>query len=224
VPLLVEMVENQDPLPDAVLVRFPKQRDQDAYRDSRKAAALDALAGIGPEARAAVPALVQSLRQARSSDRLPAWAARALAAVGPEAGEAIPELTRIVRRQDRPTCSAAALALARMGPGAKGAVPALENLARNRGSRVAAAVALWKLDGQVQRPLHIALMTLKGPEEPREERLLAVTLLKEMGPEAKPAVEALAAACDDHDPEVRRAAAEALQRVDAAAAAQAEKR
>jgi HEAT repeat protein len=197
VPFLVEILRSQEPLSDSL--------KEDAY---------EALGQIGPGAKEAVPVLLEALADTKAFGRTSSRVARALGKIGPEARAAIPQLTRLADRGDYDTRPAAALALAQMGPEARMAVPVLERNARDRHMRIAVAYALWKLDDQVDRPVKVAVAVLRHSEELQDRRLLAVSLVKEMGARAKPAVDALVIAANDRDPVLRQAAVEALNQID----------
>jgi HEAT repeat protein len=68
---------------------------------------------------------------------------------------------------------------------------------------------------QLRQRIKLLLANLSSPDE--EDRIRAVEILGEIGPEAKEVVPALIAALNDQDYEVRRSAAEALERMGAAA-------
>src|SRR4029077_616864 len=62
----------------------------DEARDKSNIGAIGALAGIGPEARAAVPVLISLLSDAPSEESY--WATVALGQIGPDAAPAVPRL------------------------------------------------------------------------------------------------------------------------------------
>ena len=82
-----------------------------------------ALQSIGPDAKAAVPALTQALRHDEEEVRL--QAAETLGAIGPDAVASVPALTEALGDNDEDVRSAAAGALEAIGPDANAAVPAL---------------------------------------------------------------------------------------------------
>jgi HEAT repeat protein/S1-C subfamily serine protease len=76
---------------------------------------MQALAKLGPQAKAAVPGLTASLKDADKATKLEAL--KALAAVGPAAKEAVPALTEALKDTDSEVGVAAARALAGLGEG-----------------------------------------------------------------------------------------------------------
>jgi HEAT repeat protein len=93
--------------------------------DYLRDAVAQALGGIGPGAREAVPALIEAARH-RSAQDMPIWA---LGKIGPVTKDVVPFLTRLqeLLRDTSPTVRAAAAGtLGRIGPAAKDAIPALE--------------------------------------------------------------------------------------------------
>jgi len=84
------------------------------------------LSRLGPEAKAAVPALVRALK---SSDTLARQqAALALGRIGPDAGSAVAELSEALNDPEWTVRRQAAQALGLIGTGARSALPALEKL------------------------------------------------------------------------------------------------
>src|SRR5713226_564806 len=83
------------------------------------------LANFGPDARAAVPALIGELKEQKDIDRFPQIAATTLGKIGPDSKAAIPDLIRALQGMDYAVVIAAAEALGNIGPDAKAAVPEL---------------------------------------------------------------------------------------------------
>jgi hypothetical protein len=79
---------------------------------SDRAGAIKALGAIGPEAKAAVPALIECMKD----EELRPMAILALGSMGPEARAAIPELIAALKDRDDRVRSRAAAALSRIGP------------------------------------------------------------------------------------------------------------
>jgi len=140
-----------------------------------------AVAVIGPEAKAAVPALTDVLMLTSSVKlRLPGagsfppgftmgHAASALGEIGPDARDAVPLLAERVRDQEgrwkRPYC----LSLGRIGPAAKVALPVLraELASEPPEARLAAAVAITRIDSQQCRDAVQVLQGFQNHPEPR---------------------------------------------------------
>jgi HEAT repeat protein len=157
--------------------------------------AAEALGAIGAAARSAVPAVVKLLDSHLASVR--GHAAHALGNMGPAAGEAAGELTAALKARDPELRREAAQALGKIGPAARAAIPAL-------------VAALNDVDGSVTMQAAMALARMGPDAVPslikllRDQNLrhLAVMILADVGPAAKPAVEALASL--EVDPDVDR--------------------
>ncbi|MEN3277401.1 MAG: hypothetical protein V7631_3191 [Massilia sp.] len=122
---------------------------------------LDALSDIGKDARAALPATLVSLEQAKAAgDHMHgASAVNALLAIG-EPGESIPVLTGLLH--DPVLANDAVLGLARLGPAAASAVPAL-----------IAKLASSRYDSSLPDNIASALATI-APGSPAVQRQLLV--------------------------------------------------
>ena len=96
-----------------------------------------ALARLGPEAKAAVPALSEALKDEEAFVR--GYAASALSGIGPAA---VPALSKALKDEERDVRVSAAAALARLGPAeAKAAVPALSEALKDEVANVRRAAA-----------------------------------------------------------------------------------
>lgn len=115
-----------------------------ALRDENfvvREAAIKALNGIGPEAKEAVPALVQALKDENSDIRARRSAVYALGKIGPGAKEAVPALVQALEDKDSIIREAAAHVLGKIGPEAKEAVPTLIQALNDKEWHVRGAVA-----------------------------------------------------------------------------------
>ena len=140
------------------------------------------LGEIGPEAKPAVPALIETLK--KGDIRLRGPAAEALGKIGPDAKTAIPALAAVLA-----------------------AHPTVAMILRDCDSSVIdlAGGALCKMG-----PNGVARILPLFDNESEKARELACQLISETGPSAKPYVSHLVAALRDKSPAVRRSAAEAL--------------
>jgi HEAT repeat protein len=193
--------------------------------------------------------LLLELLQDKKDDELRSAAIDALGRIGPEAGDPSPPLIGLLEADAAGQSADAAIgSLGKLGPRAKAAVPALERILHDKQKsawrRSHAAVALWRIDGNVAPRVAAVLeaadsvldtghlagdLTPMGPAAvpaleqaieaggKREGRHVAVVVLGQIGPPAKAAVPALVAALKDPEPLTREAAAEALGRIGPAA-------
>ena len=86
------------------------------------------LSRLGPEARAAVPALIAALKKDRLVRKN---AALALGQIGPGARDAVPALSEALGDSEWAVRRQAALALGQIGPEARKAIPALQKVSRD---------------------------------------------------------------------------------------------
>ena len=174
-----------------------------------------ALREIGPGAKAAVPVLVRLLKDDMASVRR--HAAQALGGIGPEIGEeAIASLTAALKDPTEPVREDAAIALGKIGPPAKAAAPALEKaLAKGPlAARAPGARSLWLITGRPDPAVGVLVEELGDFNWGYD----AAQALGEIGPPAASAVPALRKLIesDQVQEDVRRAAADAIKRIDPA--------
>ena len=150
--------------------------------------ALNTLSLIGPDARAAAPVLVKTLRTETSSARFMA-AGEALVKADPAV--AAETLSAVMRDHDNPGGRAWSLALLlNLAPEGRGTLPTLKELLHDPDGRlrVEAAHVLWRMK-EPDGPLVEALRAELGSDS--DVGVQAIAVLGEMGPAAKPAVPTL---------------------------------
>lgn len=190
--------------PEAGLPRLIAMLDDPSGFPERAALALGE---IGPRASAAVPALQ---RLANGSNANAAAAAEtALARIAPNG--ALPKLIARLKDRNWQVRQKAAQDLGTIGSAARQAVPALERAAQDSDQEVsqAASAALGSIAPERTVPLLVA--DLRSANWLTRQR--AAQALGKIGPAAGAAEPALRRATNDTDPDVRRAAVEALPMV-----------
>jgi HEAT repeat protein len=184
---------------------------------SRSAAG--ALGAFGPEARTAVPALTEALRHRDMETRH--FAARALVRVGDQkAKQAAAPVLREVLRRGAPAQRVRAeiiVLLWRIGPEPASTFPGLE---QGDPGDVPCAVQLLngvystKADPETRKnAVPVLVAAFRGLRSRPDFRATFASTLGQIGPEARAAIPALTEALKDKDANVRKAAAEALERV-----------
>jgi HEAT repeat protein len=156
-----------------------------------------------------VPVLTQALKSKDSELR--AAAAPVLGKMGAKAKSAVPVLIDALRDKDDGVLVEVVAALAEIGPAAKEAAPALLNMigAEDRGILESfVVVALGNLGPSVVDNLIKAL-----PDKAVQRRRVAAEALGLLGPNAKPAITALALSLKDSDDQVRLQAAKSLGKI-----------
>lgn len=178
-------------------------------------AAVKALRGFSPHAKAAIPLLRKSL--SLGNDRTAWVAAEALGKMKDSAAEAVPDLLNVIKANqsgyltgDLHICSYATQALGNIGAAAKDAIADLTPLLNHRNLyfRIKVAVALIRIDPNNQA----ALATLRSlsQDQNTDVRRHMLWELKDIGKQAKPAQSIVQAALEDRDEEVRSSASQIL--------------
>ena len=168
-----------------------REREQEREREREERAHKEVVTGLKPQsepaARAAIPALTETLRDGDAHVR--AAAAEALSEAGPLAKPAVGDLIRIVEKDaDKDARLQACLALGNTGPDARAAVPVLIQ------ALLPDKVAEVPGDGRPSRQYHDVLGI----------RVNAAAALGQIGADAEKAVPALVEAClTDPESEVR---------------------
>jgi HEAT repeat protein len=185
-------------------------------------AAANALVEIGPAAKHAIPALINSANSTNSEVR--AFAAYTLGRMALEPEMVDPVLIKALHDPDRDVRYNAAFGLgsfAFMGGDAKAAVPALiESLQDSyMGARCGAAQALGHIHSEPGTVVPALMKSLRDPDA--NVRAHAAAALGEFGTNGKPAVATLVELLGETNQEARGAASKSLKAIDPAAAARA---
>lgn len=171
----------------------------------RRAEALGVFRILGPDAKPAVPALIEALQDVRADVRF--GAVIALQEIGPEAEAAIPALAAALNDSQDNIRHNAGGALIGIG---RPAVPVLTNALKHPEVRVRRIAVRDLADIGPDAALAISELTEALRDADSEVREHAAEALGSIGPEAGPAVPSLIEALNDDVESVRREAAEAL--------------
>jgi HEAT repeat protein len=206
----------------------------DSHRENRSVAAY-LLGKIGPEAEAAVPALLEMLKESvrpvrgqsdpsqRASDSPPCRAARALGKIA-KTDEIIAAVAELLASEDVDMIAAAADGLADIGEPAVVALPALMT-AYDRALRAdepyplffSVPRALWRIARNSPRAREVVDVLIASLDSKNASvRDLGACVLAKFGPTATAALPKLAALADDSNADVRTAVAAALRAIDKA--------
>jgi len=197
------------------------RRFADSPPNDRSGNAFKVIIKLGPDAEAAVPAMVEQLNSYRA---IPEYATTiifpgkeavaALAAMGNKKTNAIPDLIKFLHRDWEEDACVGADLLASIGPEAKPAIPALLEQLPFHGYAFSNAVAgaVWKIDRQT----NFALSVLTNELRPLRNLNIEYPLhnLRDMGPAAKSAAPLLIPLLQDSNRTTRIAAADALREMD----------
>ncbi len=213
VPILIDGLENHREESDAMY-------------------APEALARLGPSAKAAIPLLLSFVSQGIADADI----IKALIQIDPEGEQCLPMLIRALEDEEPETVEAAAQSLRLLGPRAKAAIPALTTVLAhhygllNDNPQVGAAKALGRIDPEARSVLPALIASLKdrgvvrvldGDEEGDPDYSAAeaaAEVLGSLGARARDAVPALIEAVESRVKEnenwqLRQAAALALGRI-----------
>ncbi|MCA9101831.1 MAG: HEAT repeat domain-containing protein, partial [Planctomycetales bacterium] len=184
-----------------------------------RVAAVRVLSLMGPEAKDAVPALVEALKD--SDPDVGSEINFALGAIGPAAKEAVPTLSSMVNDENEGLRYSAVFALGEIGPDAKPAGDALiANLREHRDDdpflTLASALALSRIypNSPNAAKTLVPILTAGLKHERSSVRAEIARALGDIGADAKSSVGALRDAVNDADEQVRSAAAEALDKIE----------
>ncbi len=182
-----------------------------------RSAAANALAGIDPKLKEALPPLTRALKDKDIGVRL-ATARAILAIQGPDARALVPVMVKALAHDDGNARRDAAQLLGDLGLTAKTAMPALRQALQDKDPSVrsAAAYAIARISTAQANHSAAATMLEAFKDKDARVRLDAVRFLGMIGPDASAATAVLTQAKEkDEDEGVRKAAAEALTKIQA---------
>jgi HEAT repeat protein len=214
--LLAEQRIAGDEPPNAGLALVPLLEDLAEGDLEERISAAYAIRELGASARLAAPLLVQALDDPSVGMRKAA--AGALGGIGPDAAEAVIPLAALLEDGYRFVRSWAAMALYEIGPSARpateGLIGLLANDRENLRGRSWAASALAEIEADPELAVPALIHALRN-DKSVEVRLVAVIGLERYAEEAarRGGSDALIAALDDPEPNVRRNAACALPKM-----------
>jgi HEAT repeat protein len=197
--------------PDAALapawIGLLKDEDEEVVR-----IAVKAIGQLEKLRKDSVPALIDALQSNKAVVR--DCAASALGNMGPDAGLAVTDLVKALQDRDIDVQKSAVTALGQIGPDARLAVPQLIGALKVKNLHDAAFEALVKLGKEAVPAL---VQALKADDLKHPQRLDALGVLKEIGPDARDAVKVLVGITKSFDelPSVRKAAKAALEKIEA---------
>jgi HEAT repeat protein len=176
--------------------------------------AAGAISQIGPEARAAEPALVKHLKDAKEPLE-EAIFVDALVALGPGAKNAVPMLIELGKAQKDPARVHVLVGLGKMGPAAKAAVPFLAGVMNDDklppNLRVHALESLSQVAPDSKELIEIVPVMVKGGKWPRP---VVIAALSRTGPVNKEARAFLEEGLSNKDATTRVLAAQGLGKAD----------
>jgi HEAT repeats len=183
--------------------------------------AANALRLIGPAAKEAVPALLESLARPNLSMEADGNTIDALGEIHSHPELVVPALLKCLNDSNQNIRWLAMGSIASFGADARMAVPALLAEATNPASRSRgpAIQALGRIRCEPETFLPVLRRGLKDPNP--QIRVAAAEALGDFGPDAKPAIPDLLAALHDDSTEFREVTATALRKIDPEAAAKA---
>lgn len=197
--------------PEAIQILAEGLKDKDPVVRKH---AIFALSNSGSAAKAAIPALIEALKDENPASMAAVLAADMLGKFGPEAKEAVPALVQALESKFPAHVGSAVDALGNIGPEAKAAVPALIKLMHKPAALV---VRIESALSRIGTPAVPALIeTLNAKED--WVRLHAARALRDMTPPPREAVPALTRLLKNEHSGVQQIAREALKKIDPEAA------
>ena len=186
--------------------------------------ALEQLKQIGPEAKAAVPALIAALQKGvrgRMVELDSSWVvARALLRIDPsQAPVVVQSMVKSLRTVGLGNRNMCAVLLGELGPKAISTVPDLVTALADKeaGVRQCSAFSLFQigaLDDPIKGQALSVLIEALRPARDVHARRLAAYQLGELGAQAKATLQSLTEVLNDEDEELRKKAADALKKID----------
>jgi HEAT repeat protein len=173
---------------------------------------IEALEKIGPQAKSALPDLADLLKE--SDKEMKPAIMRALAHMGRDVKQAVPAIGSCLSVEDKETSLQALDVLAQLGSDAKDAVPDIialfvdEDLKPGNRLRSQAVRTL----GKIGKPA-VPHLTKALNNQNRYMRVGVIEALGEIGPDAKEASRSIQRLASNSDPEIRRAAARAVAKI-----------
>ncbi len=188
--------------------------------------AADTLGVFGPEARTAVPALIEVLKDpdpgTKQESSVSEIATASLGQIGPDAKVAASAMMGILNTKDSSLRTDALVTLAKIVPKDKKLVPLFVQILKDKdqqGLRYAAAMALGYLGRDAREAVPDLIEALKAVDikDLKRRSLIfggVLWALEQVGPDAKAAVPAIRALANDPDEHVRAASRQALKKLD----------
>jgi len=201
---------SHDPQPGTAKAILPVLRE--ALGDGKilfvRDTAVKVLNSMGSEARPAIPELIALLQDQKASER---WdTPKALGSIGPDP-RSIQALCAALQDSERGIRYDAAVSLGLIGAGNEMVLKSLTDALRDSSGRVraGAAASLWKLTGKSGLVITVLIDTLENNKDGGE----VISILGDIGPEAKEAAPALRKALSAPPDWVRVEAAIALAKI-----------
>jgi HEAT repeat protein len=198
-----------------------KHIDKLFERDELRFYPIALITRLGPEATDAVPALIEVLGIQHATDEDAMFLREiqfAVAAIGPGAKGAVRALADNLDSRNHEVVASASYALGKIGPAARAAVPALRRNLRHEKLivKLATVRALLEIlpDQRQVGPSAIPLLAQGLEHENEYVRAECATALGEIGSPARKALAALKGLLEDESEIVRKAAAEAIEKIE----------
>ena len=180
--------------------------------------AIEVVRRIGPDAKPAVPALLQIWKAAADNDDLRREVQFALGAIGPQAAVGVPQLIQSLTAQDPEVRHSACFALGSIGPAATAAIRPLAKQVTGKVDDFMPIAAVWAMvrirpHNKKIEARAVPLLTQALSSDRERVRVEAAMTLGDIGEAAKVSLPALEKAVQDQSPAVRAAAQEAIKKI-----------